>query len=126
LEPIKNRNETVAGGTSGITAIYALDLNGIRGAASAVHDENREGKVKIVGNNHSLDLTSHLRHGVIDALIVPDIRAMGAQAVKNLVAAREEKPVPAQTVFQPALLTKQNIDTEAMQQMLKLDWRQQP
>jgi ribose transport system substrate-binding protein len=106
--------------------IYALNLNDIRGATGAVHDEGREGMVKIVGNNQSLDLTFRLRDGTVDALITPDMRSMGKQAIKNLVAAREGRPVQLRTVFEPFMITKENIDTEEMQQMLRLDWRSHP
>lgn len=108
-----------------IAAIYALNLNDTRGAAGAIHGAGRDGQVKLVGNNQSLDLMMQVRHGTVDALIVQDMRSMGEQAVRNVVAARAGQSVAARSLFEPVLLTRDNIDSEAMQQRVKLDWRPQ-
>jgi ribose transport system substrate-binding protein len=109
-----------------VAAIYALTLNDVRGSVSAIHAEGRDGRTKVVGNYQSLDLLFDVRKGSLDSLVIPDMRGMGQQALRNLVAAHEGRPVAASTVFEPVLLTRKNIDTEAMQQRLKLDWRPQP
>jgi hypothetical protein len=64
-----------------------------------------------------------LRQGTIDSLIIQDMRGMGHQAVENIVAARSGHAVTSVTYREPMLLTRENIDTEAMQQMLLMDWR---
>jgi ribose transport system substrate-binding protein len=109
-----------------IAAIYALTLDDVRGSVSAVHAEGHDGRTKVVGINQGLDLLFDVRHGLVDSLVIPDMPGMGQQAVRNLVAAHDGRSVATSTVFEPVLLTRANIDTEAMQQRLKLDWRPQP
>ncbi|MES2390338.1 MAG: hypothetical protein V4555_01755, partial [Acidobacteriota bacterium] len=95
-------------------------------SVSAIHAESRESRTKVVGINQGLDLLFDVRHGSVDSLVIPDMRGMGQQAVRNLVAARAGRFVAPSTIFEPVLLTRDNIDTEVMQQRLKLDWRPQP
>lgn len=109
-----------------IGAIYALNLNDTRGAVGAIRSVGRDGRVRVVGNNQALDLLMQVRHGGVDALVVQDMRGMGEQAVRNVVAARSGRSVAARTLFEPRLLTRGNIDSDAMQQFINLDWRPQP
>lgn len=110
----------------GVRAIYALDANDIRGAIGAVRARREASGLSIIGNTQTLDLVDELRQGSLDSLVIPNIRAMGVQAVRNLVAARNGSSVPGETRFDPAVLTRENVDTEPMQQWLNLDWRTQP
>jgi hypothetical protein len=64
-----------------------------------------------------------LRQGGIDSLVIQDMRGMGVQAVENIIAARQGRSVSAVTYREPLLLDRGNIDNEAIQQRLKMDWR---
>jgi len=106
-----------------ITAIYAVSVTATRGAAAAIRSSQREGKIRIVGSDQTLDLLFLLRRGAIDSLVIEDMRGMGMQAVQNIVATRQGRSVQATTYYEPVLLDRKNIDKEANQQMLKMDWR---
>lgn len=106
-----------------VTVIYALDLNDARGAIIALQSRKHAGSLRIIGDGYSLDTIYALRKGQIDSLVIPDMRAMAKQAIDNLVLARKGEAVPAQITFQPSLLTRENIDRPAVQEMIKLDWR---
>jgi hypothetical protein len=51
---------------------------------------------------------------------------MGAIAVSSIVAQSRGEQVAPYTYVKPILVTRQNIDEERIQQMLKMDWRMQP
>jgi ribose transport system substrate-binding protein len=106
-----------------LAAIYALNVVVTRGAVAAVRSSRGEGKVHIVGNDQTLDLLFLLRRGAIDSLLIEDMRGMGELAVENIVARRNGLPVSGITYREPVLLSQDNIDSEAMQQMLRMDWR---
>jgi ABC-type sugar transport system substrate-binding protein len=106
-----------------LRAIYSLDIWATRSAFAAVRDAGREGSIVIVGNDEAMDLLYLLHHGVIDSLVVEDMRGMGAQAIENIAALRSGRSAPVTTVLEPTLLTADNIDTEPMQQRLRMDWR---
>jgi len=109
-----------------IGAIYALDTNSTRGAVAALQHMKSTAKPRIVGYNQATDLLFLLRQGIIDSLIIQDMRAMGRQAVENIVASRGGHSVTPITYREPVLLTRDNIDTEAMQDLLLMDWRSMP
>ena len=107
----------------GITAVYALTLNDVRATVGAISALGREGQIKVVGNDQALDVLYHLRHGLVDSLVVPDMHGMGEQALRNIVALREHRKIAVKIVFEPVLVTRDNLDTERIQQRIKLDWR---
>ncbi len=120
-------------------AIYALNLAVTHGAVAAVRDSGREsghdsgresgraserqGTVAIIGNDEALDLLFLVRQRVIDSLVIEDMRGMGEQAVENIVALRAGRSVAPVSYREPMLLNRDNIDTEAIQERLKMDWR---
>jgi ribose transport system substrate-binding protein len=106
-----------------LAAIYALNLEVTRGAVAAVRSSQAQGRVQIIGSDQGLDTLFLLRQGTIDSLLIEDMRGMGEQAVKNVVARRSDLPVAAVTYREPALLTRDNIKNDTMQQMLRMDWR---
>ncbi len=106
-----------------IAAIYALSVPATRGAIAAIRSSQKDSKIRIVGTDQTLDLLFLLRRGVIDSLVIEDMRGMGKQAVQNIVATRQGRSVQSTTYYEPVLLDRKNIDDEAIQQMLKMDWR---
>jgi ribose transport system substrate-binding protein len=109
-----------------LAAIYALSIVATRGTVAAVRDSQREGKIAIIGTDQALDLFFLVRQKVVDSLVIQDMRGMGAQAVENIVALRDGRTVNPVVYREPVLLDLSNIDTEAMQQRLKMDWRPHP
>jgi len=109
-----------------LVAIYALNSAGARGAATALEALHRGGGVRLVSTDHTLELLLLLRKGKVDGLVVPNMRAMGEQAVENIVALDSHHSVQPVMVFEPLLITRDNVDTEKVQTLLKMDWRQTP
>ena len=106
-----------------LSAILALNTTATRGAVTAVRTTQSMNRILILGCDHNLDLLFLLRQGVIDSLIVQNMRAMGAIAVENILAETSGKPVAPFAYVKPVLITRQNIDDEAIQEILKMNWR---
>jgi ribose transport system substrate-binding protein len=60
---------------------------------------------------------------VVDSVIQTDTRAMGQQAVETIEAKRHGRPMPAVVYLHPKLITRDNINTPEVRQMLSLDWK---
>jgi ribose transport system substrate-binding protein len=118
--------EEILGQHPKIAAVYSLNLAVTRGAVAAIRDSHRERKVALIGNDQALDLMFLVREHVIDSLVIQDMRGMGERAVENIVALNNGRKVQSVSVHEPVLLTSDNIDTEVMQQRLKMDWRSVP
>jgi ABC-type sugar transport system substrate-binding protein len=109
-----------------VGVIYAMNPTNTSGAVAALHSSHVAHPVSIIGHDQTVGLLFMLRQGSIDSLLIRDMRGMARQAVENIVATRDGRSVSPITYFQSALLTRDNIDTEPMQQMLKMDWRPLP
>jgi ribose transport system substrate-binding protein len=107
----------------GLTAIFALNVTSTRATVAAVRVMHAQGRIRIVGCDQTLDLLFMLRSGDIDALVIQNMPVMGRDAVEDVVSARHKRSVPSVITVAPALLTRGNIDTDAMQDMLLMDWR---
>jgi len=118
--------EEILDGHPQLRAIYSLNPGVTHGAVAAIRDSRREGKVALIGNDQTIDLLFLVRENVIDSLVIEDMRGMGAQAVENIVSLHDSRAVPSVSYFEPMLLTQTNIDTETMQQRIKMDWRPSP
>lgn len=104
--------------------IFSLSIDATRGAIAALRTTHTSNRIHIIGCDQTLDLLFGLRQGMLDSLVVQDMRTMGAQAVKQIVAQRRGEAVPAITYIEPMLVTRNNIDNDAVQQLLRMDWRQ--
>ncbi|MEO6924475.1 MAG: substrate-binding domain-containing protein [Bryocella sp.] len=117
------KTERIIRAHPGITSIFALNVTGARAAVSAVRTTRTEDRIRIVGCDQALDLLFLLRQGKIDGLVIQNTRKMGNDAVAAIVAAHHEKRMPTVTTVEPVLVTKENIDSERVQQMLLMNWR---
>jgi ribose transport system substrate-binding protein len=111
---------------SHLGAILALNTTATRGTVAAVRTTHSSGRIKIIGCDHTLDVLFMLRQGMIDSLIVQNMRSMGAIAVDEIVAEDRGGTVPPYTYVEPVLITRENIDDDAIQRMLYMDWRVRP
>lgn len=110
----------------GLSAIFAVGINETRGAAAAVHNSAPSNRIKVIGCDQTIDLLFLLRRRVIDSLVIEDTRTMGNIAVKQIVAERHGQSVPEQRLVKPVLVTRANVDTDRVQQILSLRWRPRP
>jgi ribose transport system substrate-binding protein len=108
-----------------LTAIYSLSSAGTRGAVAALESLHRSNSVRLISIDPNLEQVLFLRRGVIDALIFPNMRAMGERSVENIAAMRKHLRIQSVVLIPPMLITRENVDTEPIQKLLKMDWREE-
>jgi ribose transport system substrate-binding protein len=109
-----------------LVGIYSLSSPATLDAIAALEATHRTDSVRIVGTDPNLDLIAFLRHGSVDSLVSPNMRAMGEKSVENIVGLRKHLPVGSVTLFSPVLVTLENVDSDSVRNLLNLDWRQAP
>jgi ribose transport system substrate-binding protein len=122
-----------AGPTSGDAQNAALDMADQLRAADGIFASNEStatgmllalqklglaGKVKFVGFDSSDKLLEGLRNGQVDALVLQNPRLMAYLAVQQCVHALRGQPVTPHIDSGAGLLTRDNINTPAMQKLL--------
>ncbi|AXC12969.1 Ribose ABC transport system, periplasmic ribose-binding protein RbsB [Acidisarcina polymorpha] len=103
-----------------LSAILALNSSATRGAFLALQNERLFGKVKLVACEQ--ELVPPLTTGQIDSIIVENTYQMGYRAVQQIAAQRRGEAVPAEVKLPPKLVTRENLNTAEVQQMLTMDW----
>lgn len=108
--------------TPHLRAIVALDITQTRGAYFALMEEHAHGRVVLIGCDQDLDLVRQVRAGTIDAIIAENTFAMGYEAMQQIASLRSGRPVKAQIVIAPILITRHNVDVPAVQKVLDMNW----
>lgn len=90
------------------------------GMLLALRQHNLAGKVKFVGFDTSPALIEALRKGEIDALVAQDPRTMGRQTVTAAVRHLRGEAVEPAIDTGAAVVTRDNVDTPAIQKILQL------
>jgi ribose transport system substrate-binding protein len=80
-------------------------------------------QVHLVACDQDLDLLYYLRLGEIDSLVAENTFAMGYQATRLITGHRAGAAQGQVLHFAPRLVTRENVDTPEIQQMLNMDWR---
>lgn len=106
-----------------LSAILSMNTTSTSGAVAAVRTTRSMGRISIIGCDYSLDLLFLMRQGAVDSLVAENMRAMGALAVSSVMAESRGEKVAPYTYVKPVLVTRENIDDDAIQQMLFMDWR---
>ena len=98
-----------------LDGIFASDTAYGQGAATAVQNAGKAGKIKIVAFDAEPDEVTALNRGLIQALIVQKAYSMGEDAVKYAYnyLTKGTKP-PAKTNPSYVIATKQNINSPAV------------
>jgi ribose transport system substrate-binding protein len=102
-----------------LSGIFAANEPGVLGAAEAVRQAGKSGKVTIVGWDASPDEIEGVRDGVIDALIVQNPFRMGYDGVNAIVEQLREGTEPQDTDTGVTIVTKENVDSPEVQAVLK-------
>jgi ribose transport system substrate-binding protein len=103
-----------------VNAIVALSEASTRGAYYALVEFNRAGEIKLIGFDQ--DLLEPVRSGGIDSVILQNTYEMGRRAM-GIMDEQLRGESPAQQVsLEPLLLTRDNIDSSQVRQMLTLVW----
>jgi ribose transport system substrate-binding protein len=104
-----------------IDVIVALMWSSTRGAISAAEGDPGNRRVRVIGFDP--DGTLPFDSESLDSVVMQDTRTMGEQAVNLIDAERQGRPVPALTLLQPTLVTRQNVNTPEVRRLTSMDWR---
>lgn len=107
---------------SSLVAFIALSAQAGGGAVAAVGSRPSRKDVKTIAFEQSLPLLLRLRLGVVDSVVTQDMRRMGQLAVDNIVNDRRGRPYPAIQYIAPILVTRENINSDRVQNALQLNW----
>lgn len=103
-----------------IKGIFAANQGGAEGSIQAIRQLNLIGKVKLICFDASDVEVKALRDGVAEALIVQSPTRMGYEGVKTaLKAIKKEKIEPKNIDTGVSIVTKANMDTPEMKELLK-------
>ena len=103
-----------------LKGIFASNESSSVGAVQAIKQKGLAGKVILVGFDSSPNLIEDLKAGALDSLVLQNPYKMGYQGVKTIVdKLNGREPVKLQDTG-VKLLTKENLETPEMQQLIKL------
>jgi ribose transport system substrate-binding protein len=105
-----------------LDGIVALTSASTRAACSALDRTNASSSAKVVGFDDP-DTPRWFQSTRLDSLIVQDSREIGIEAIKTIAAQTQERSVPGEVKIAPRLLTRGNLDSPEIQQMLSMAWR---
>ncbi|MBM3740587.1 MAG: substrate-binding domain-containing protein [Acidobacteria bacterium] len=108
------------------------DLNGMfastepsaSGLLLAVKARNLGGKLKVVGFDANDAMIEELRAGNLDAMVVQDPYKIGYEAVRTVADKLAGKQPPKRMDLEAVVVSKANLDTAPIQQLLKPPVRQ--
>jgi len=102
-----------------LNGIFASNESSSVGAVQAIKQRSLVGKVILVGFDSSPNLIEDLRAGALDSLVLQNPYRMGYEGVKTIVEKLNGKSVQKLVDTGVKLLTKDNVDTPEMQQLIK-------
>src|SRR6185295_19635686 len=102
-----------------LNGFFASNESSTVGVVQAIKQKGLAGKVVMVGFDSSPNLIEDLKAGAIDSLVLQNPYKMGYEAVKSIVAKLNGQTPPRKVDTGVKLLTKENLDTPEMQQLLK-------
>jgi ribose transport system substrate-binding protein len=94
-----------------IVAIFATNIFGAQGAATGVRQAGKQGKVKIVGFDAGPEQVKALQDDTIQALIAQQPGTIGAEGVKQAVAALKGEAGQTQIQTGFTILTTDNLES---------------
>jgi ribose transport system substrate-binding protein len=106
-----------------LDAIFTVTVGATRGVYRGLKLKQRIRQVHLVACDQDLDLLYYLRLGEIDSLVAENTFAMGYQATRLITGHRAGVAQGQVLHFAPRLVTRENVDTLEIQQMLNMDWR---
>jgi ribose transport system substrate-binding protein len=102
-----------------LDGFFASNESSTVGAVQAIKQKGLAGKLVLVGFDSSPNLIDDLKAGAIDSLVLQNPFKMGYEAVKGMVAKLDGQQPPKKVDTGVKLLTKDNLETPEMQQLLK-------
>jgi ribose transport system substrate-binding protein len=106
------------------------DLNGIvaltgastRAAYTALSRSHSNRHVDLVGFD-APDAVSLLTEPYLDSVIIENSREMGLQAINTIAAQLRGQLVKAEVKLKPVLVTRDNLNSPEVRQMISMEWR---
>lgn len=105
-----------------LVAFIALNNRAGLGAAMAVTNKAPAHPVRVLAYDQAQPMLLRLRRGQVDSIVVQNMRLMGRLAVANIEADRRKSPYAQLRRLPPMLVTADNIDSDAVQDALLLNW----
>ena len=103
-----------------IDAIVALTEAATRGAFYALIEFSRTLTTPLVGFDQNL--LAPIRTGEIDSVVIQNTNQMGRAAMTLMAQEVKGESVQQFVIVQPQLVTRENIDSDAVKKTLDLDW----
>jgi ribose transport system substrate-binding protein len=102
-----------------LDGMFASNESSTVGAVQAIKQKGLAGKVILGGFDSSPNLIDDLKAGAIDSLVLQDPFKMGYEGVKAIVDRLNGRTPERRVDTGVKLLTRENIDTPEMQQLIK-------
>lgn len=123
LGEMEEQTEEIMQASPRLSAIITIGITSTRGAYIALKNTDRYKTVKLIACDQDLDLMYYLRRGEIDSIVVQNTYEMGYKAIESIQSHYNDHSFPEVTRVKPVLVTRGNIDTDAIQRVLTMDWR---
>jgi ABC-type sugar transport system substrate-binding protein len=104
-----------------VRVIVALDSHAAYAAAAVVHDLGAQTRIGIVAFDQNTEVLASLRRGIVDSVIVQNMREMGHVAIRNILTDRSGGRPPEKTFVKPVLVTRDDIDADGVQHLLQMN-----
>jgi ribose transport system substrate-binding protein len=101
-------------------ALVALSAESTRGAYYALVEFNKTPAIKLIGFDQ--DLLPPIRTGGLDSVVAQNTYEMGQRAMELLYGKLHGEAGPDRVVVEPSLVTRENIDSPAIQQIFSARW----
>jgi ribose transport system substrate-binding protein len=104
-----------------VSGVFAPNESTTFGMLLALRKAGLAGKIKFVGFDASDKLVQAMREGHLDALVLQDPFNIGYLAVKTMSRVLKGEPVEARVDTRATLVTRENLDTPAVKQLIQPD-----
>ncbi len=104
-----------------VGGVFAPNESTTFGMLLALRKAGLAGKLKFIGFDASDKLVQALREGHLDALVLQDPMNIGYLAVKTMAHVLKHEPVQARVDTGATLVTRDNLDTPAVKQLVQPD-----
>ncbi len=111
--------EDILTSNADLTGLFASNESSTVGAVRAIRQRNLVGKVTMIGFDATPDLVNNVKEGIIDSLVLQNPFKMGYEGVKTIVDKLAGKTPERRIDTGVKLLTKDNVNTPEIQELLK-------
>jgi len=105
----------------GVDGVFAPNESASFGMLLALRKAGLAGKIRFVGFDASDKLVQGLRDGHLDAIVLQDPMKIGYLAVKTMIQHLNHQPFEKKVDTGAVVATRDNVDTPAIQQLIRPD-----